>query len=305
MVVANEKVYAENCLISGDVDQKPYKTLVILAKYYYHHLGYRKKKIEKYLTQYLSEHYPRYHVSKDTWYETIEKIARNAGKYPLYEIDQIWITQAELDAIDNIDMSKIDSGVEIKLLAFSLLCLAKLGNAKNPNNNGWVPQLPEELKEISNLTCTRGECIDMLGDLGILGMLEFPKKNGNMSNRVCYIDNESELVLPISDFRSLGYAYMRYKGASITKCVGCGILIPSGKTNSIKYCKSCRMNNDGNDGTRLVECVDCKAVFKVPIKNNRTCRCDDCNAKYRRNYYKENKKKNREIKKMSTEQKNT
>lgn len=305
MIVSNEREYAESCLMSGDVDTKPYITLTVLAKYYYHHLGYRKKKIEKCLTQYLSEHYPRYHVAKDSWNESIEKIARNAGKYQLYEIGEIWITQKELDIIDNINMEEIDSDEEIKQLAFALLCVSKLNNAKNPKNNNWVNLKPEELKEVANLSCTRGECIDMLGDLGILEMLEFPKKNGNMSNRVCYIDDASDKILSISDFRSLGYAYLRYKGHNIVRCAGCDILIPGGKTHSVKYCKTCRMNGGSNGDTRIVECIDCGEIFKVPIKNNRTCRCEDCNAEYRRNYYRENKKKNRDLKKMSTEQKNT
>ena len=36
--------------------------------------------------------------------------------------------------------------------------------------------------------------------------------------------------------------------------------------------------------------------------NNETCRCDDCYSVYRRKYYRENKRKQREKNKMSTAQ---
>ena len=45
MIILNEKEYAEDCINNGYVDKKPFLTLSILAKYYYHCLGYRKKKI--------------------------------------------------------------------------------------------------------------------------------------------------------------------------------------------------------------------------------------------------------------------
>ena len=45
MIILNEREYAENCLQNGIVDTKPFVTLSILAKYYYHECGYRKKKI--------------------------------------------------------------------------------------------------------------------------------------------------------------------------------------------------------------------------------------------------------------------
>ena len=43
MIVLNEREYAENCLQNGITNDNLYFTLSILARYYYHHLGYRKK----------------------------------------------------------------------------------------------------------------------------------------------------------------------------------------------------------------------------------------------------------------------
>ena len=41
-------------------------------------------------------------------FESIEKIARNAGEYPLYEIDGVWITQYELDMIATLEDDKLE-----------------------------------------------------------------------------------------------------------------------------------------------------------------------------------------------------
>ena len=53
--------------------------------------------------------------------------------------------------------------------------------------------------------------------------------------------------------------------------------------------------------TKEVQCIDCGEWFEVSKKDSRTCRCSNCYEEYRRNYYKENKRKQRKIQ-MSTDQ---
>ena len=43
--ILNEKKYVENALTTGDYADDIYKTLVLLAQYYYQYCGYRKVKI--------------------------------------------------------------------------------------------------------------------------------------------------------------------------------------------------------------------------------------------------------------------
>ncbi len=45
--------------------------------------------------------------------------------------------------------------------------------------------------------------------------------------------------------------------------------------------------------TKDIECIDCGEWFEVKLKDNNTCRCSVCKAKYMRKYYRENKCKNR------------
>ena len=47
--------------------------------------------------------------------------------------------------------------------------------------------------------------------------------------------------------------------------------------------------------TKAVQCVDCGEWFEVGIKNNKTCRCLNCQKEYRNNYQKELMKKRRKL----------
>ena len=268
MIVLNEKEYAEQCLKSKTIGDKPFFTLSILAKYYYHCHGYRKKKIINLLTLFIRECYPRYSCNRAEWDEHIEKLAATAGKYTLFEIDGIWITQAELDTIDSIHNKVLER------LAFTMLCLAKLGNARNKKNNGWVSYTAKEIYSMARISCDAIGRYEKFTQLKQLSLLEFPKKNGNMSNRVTYVNDDSEKVLFIYDFRELGYEYLKYKGGNFLRCHECGILIHNNKQKNKKFCSSC----DGYIpiGEKTLICIDCNKHFTVPATVSNKVRCNCC-----------------------------
>lgn len=285
MIILNEKEYAEECLRTRTIGDKPFHTLSILAKYYYHCLRYRKKKITELLIDFMSKYYPRYDVNKSSWNESIEKIAKNAGKYTLYEIDGIWITSKELEVVDNIENKTLSR------LAFTLLCLAKLNNIKNPNNNNWVNTDAKEIFDIARISCNASSRYNKLGKLQILGLLEFPKKNDNLSRRVLYIDNSGEKVLFISDFRELGYEYLQYIGETFIQCQECGRLMRNNRAGNKRYCSECSAYTPIKYKT--IVCVDCGKTFEVKSKNNATKRCKECqdqrNRGKKHDWYEENK----------------
>lgn len=290
MIILNEKEYVEeHYLKNNEVDLKPYFTLTLLAKYYYHCLGYRKKKIQQLLSEYLSENYPRYSVSRGAWDETIDRIAKNAGRKPLYEIDCIWITQAELDTLDKV------ADKRMQLVAFTLLCLAKLYNMQKTTNNNWVNNDTKEIFDLARVNINMEERDYMLHDIHMLGLIDFPKETGNLANRVMFINDDSEKVLRITDFRELGREYLLYKGGNFIRCSGCGLLIPK-KTNT-RYCQKCSAMKPEpikkNDSMKEVTCIDCGKIFLVSAKNTKTCRCDECQIVYRRNYKKEEMRQRR------------
>lgn len=275
-IILNEKEYAEECLKNKIIDDKPFLSLSIIAKYYYHYLGYRKKKITELLTEFISKYYPRYDCNKTDWDNNIEKIASNVGKYTLYEIDGVWITKSELSTIENIHNKVLER------LAFTMLCLGKLSNLKNPNNQGWVNHDVKEIFSLARISCSVTNRYEKIGLLNQLGLLEFPKKNDNLSSRITFIDDNSEKVLFINDFRELGYEYLKYKGENFIRCRECEVLVRNNKSGTKKYCSECAKYTPQE--TKLLICIDCEEEFSVPGNNKRTIRCPCCQENHIREY---------------------
>lgn len=278
MIILNEKEYAENCIKNKSFSGKPFQTLTILAKYYYHSCGFKKAKIEKLLFDFLDDAYPKYKYDKASWEENIEKIAQNAKKFTLYEIDGVWITKKELETVKNIHNKVLER------LAFTLLCLAKLGNTKSEKNNGWVNYETKEIYTLARISCPVKERYEKLNSLYELGLLEFPRRLDNLSCRVTYINDDSENILFISDFRELGYEYLKYNGGNFTNCCECGILIRDNKNHTKRYCNNCVAYTPQVE--KKIKCIDCGKEFVVSAMNNRTDRCSDCYEIYRREYKK-------------------
>ena len=145
---------------------------------------------------------------------------------------------------------------------------------------------------MARIDCRVYQRFYMIGKLGRQGFLEFPKKNGNLANRVTFIDDESEMVLLVSDFRELGYEYMKYCGEDIIRCRECGILTRGNKNGTKQYCSKCAGYTPM--GTKPVTCIDCGKVFEVDANNHRTNRCDDCYKFYRNNAAKNRMRRSRE-----------
>lgn len=282
MILLNEKEYAEKCLNNKYVGEKPFYTLTILAKYYYYYFNYRKKKITELLIDFMSKYYPRYDCNKSTWNDNIEKIAGNAGKYSLFEIDGVWITDKELETISNIHNKVLER------LAFALLCIAKLNSIKNPNNNGWVNTCAKEIFSLARISCSVNERYCKLNMLYQSSLLELPKKNDNLNVRVTYMDNSGKNILFISDFRELGYEYLKYKGENFIRCRECGILIRDNKAGTKKYCREC--SGYIPKEFKTIVCVDCEEDFEVDSLSRRI-RCNSCYDIEKKRINRENQKK--------------
>ena len=267
MIILNEREYAEKWLASERIDEQPYPVLSILAKYFYAN-GCKKKEISSKLFDFLCSHFVV--TKKLQWEDVCDQLAAKADKYPLYEFDGVWITRAELDKI-----AEADSDKERRLL-FTMLCLAKLANLKREKNNGWVNTDTRELFKMARVDCRLHQRFYMIGKLGKQGFLEFPKKNGNLANRVTFIDDESEKVLLVSDFRELGYEYMKYCGEEIIRCRECGILTRGNKNGTKQYCSKCAGYTPIE--TKTVTCIDCGKIFDINARNHKTVRCKQCQA---------------------------
>lgn len=168
----------------------------------------------------------------DNWNSIVEKYAGNADKYKLVECDGVWITENELCRIESLHNKVLER------LCFTLLCLAKFGNFKNPDNHNWVAESGSEIYRLANISASAFDRELKINALRELGLIAFAKRVDNLKIQVMYIDENSENKLFIKDFRALGNEYLLYKGESCLKCSNCGLLIKR-KSNRQKYCKEC------------------------------------------------------------------
>ena len=233
----NEKEYVDGVLLEKNIEpSKTYTFLSMYARYLYHEKGLRKAGIIKELHNFMNENYP--HYNPVDWSASIEKYANKASKYPLCVCKGVWITENELKTIEEIHDKVLER------LAFTLLCLAKFRNYRNPNNNNWVNYSNGEIYSMACINTTAFEKDVKFNKLKELGLIEYAKKINNLNIQVLYIDDESENKLFVSDFRKLGYEWRLYKGEKYIRCADCGILVKGNRNNTKRYCQQCAIDNE-------------------------------------------------------------
>lgn len=277
--ILNEKEYVENALASGDYADDIYKTLVLLAQYYYQYCGFRKVKITNLLLDFLVKNYAPYAQNKRQWAATCEKIARKTGGKTLLEIDGVWITATELETIAEIENKTLAR------LAFTMLCIAKLNNAKNPKNNNWVNLDSKDIFNAARVAGSRTQRDLRIADMLDLCLIELPKNNSKLNIRVTFLNNESENKMFVSDFRELGNLYRAEieKNEKFRKCNTCG------KYSKYGLCGDCQKQQKAKEieaeyiaNTNESVCVDCGKSFRVEKRIKNKCRCDECQKEYRK-----------------------
>lgn len=304
LIVLNEKKLAEYIIENGFIDNKPSRTLRLLAKYYHHVKKLKLKLIEEELHGFMKLYYPNYNSA--VWENNIERYSRQAKKSNLREIEKIQITQSELKFINNIDDDKYQR------LVFVMLCYCKFYNILSETNSNWVNisvaqifksarvnvrysidkwKMMYDLREYLN-----GEFIthtDKKRTHTPKQVMKFTKKCDSHNIQLNAVYDDSEPVLDIADFRELGYEYLLYKGGDFTRCEECNILFRQNKNKTFKYCHKHRGYIP--KGTKKITCIepDCSQEVIVDAKDNKTVRCDECKTIYNREQARIRKQKQR------------
>lgn len=200
------------------------------ARYLFYEKGLEKSMIAHKLHSFMEEACPSYNPVD--WMATLEKYAQKADNYPLCKCDGIWITSNELQTINQLQNKVFER------LAFTLLCLAKYKNFRNPDNNNWITYSNGEIYSLACITASAFEKDIKLNQLREKGFIEYAKKVDNLSIQILYLDDTSEKQVFISDFRKLGYEWKLLKGEPYIRCADCNVLTRK-TSNRSKYCKSC------------------------------------------------------------------
>ncbi len=231
-IVLNEYDWAERAIKDKALGKKPYETLSRVAKYYTYK-NYARKEVRRLLDEFLLQCEPA--ASLVTWSDTLDSATKYATKYPLIMIDEILVTKPEMEKIDSLP------GKQLRRLAFTLLCISKYLYTVSESTNYWVNTPDNEIMKMANINTSIKRQSSMFGQLKDAGMIRFSKQIDNLSVQVLFAE-DGEVALRATDFRNLGYQYMKYHGEPYFECAHCGLtdkIKSATQRRPQKYCAQC------------------------------------------------------------------
>lgn len=229
-IILNEKEWAKEAIDSLSLGKKPYDTIVRVAKYYKAE-GYRKSDVRRKVEDFMIRCQP--HLSLVKWENSITSAVNAAEKYPPICLSGVVITDAEMRKIEALD------GILQQRLMFTLVCLAKYGNAVNKSNGNWVNFEQKDIFQLANVTLTRSRQALMINELWQAGYVGYSCLVDNTNLSVKILEDGDEAMF-IDDFRNLGNQYMRYHGGNYFACECCGLVLKVTRPDAHqRYCKEC------------------------------------------------------------------
>lgn len=232
-IILKENEYAEELIREKQIGKNAFETFRLIARYYLDN-GCQEKNVRERLDKFLLRCDPDASLPK--WSDLLDKALKNAVRRPAVDIDEINITKSEMEIIDKI------KGKQCRRLAFTLLCLSKYWMIVNPKTDYWVKDNGNEIMSMANISTSLRRQSQLYRTLWEAGLIQFSKKVDNTNVRVLFANDEGEVAMTITDFRNLGYQYLKYHGEPYFECENCGITVKYANPKMgrpQKYCKSC------------------------------------------------------------------
>lgn len=233
-IILNEYEWAEDMISRNDLGKNPLETLSRVSKYYFAN-SYNYREVRNLMDIFLVRCNPN--VILIHWSDVLDKIVKSSAKRKLIQIDGVSVTKPELEQIDALE------SVQLRRLAFTLLCVAKYWDAVRSTNNHWVNTTDREIMKMANINVPIQKQSLMFADLKDAGLVRFSRKIDNLNIQITFMQDGEEAMF-INDFRNLGHQYMRRFGDGYFECANCGLVLkskPSTKGRPQKYCNACAM----------------------------------------------------------------
>jgi hypothetical protein len=278
MLILNEEKYAKTVHNGENKDVKSIMEKIrYITRYFFH--TEQKSDEDNYIStvEWLKVHHDNFNESN--YSNLISDAIKKARKYPFYKIDNIKITQAELDIITSLDDLRAEK------ILFVLLCMAKQQSVSNGFTNGLVKYSLSELCKMARISVPADDREYILYNIVQKGYLGYPKKNNTQCLIVNFIDENSNAVLELNEIhcKELAYEYLKWKSNNqgYDRCEFCDVVIKQYKSYPRRFCRECSaMLGDVPDNIKVVQCVDCGKPVYVSVFDTETCRCEECRDKY-------------------------
>lgn len=235
----NEQAYIDKLKEIGNLGEDIRYAISLLAKSYFAE-GYDTNTIRNKLEEDLHKYEPTLKTKQREI--CIDNALKVVGKNDLIKVNEISVTQAEMDFIMSITSdNKAFRTSSLRRLSFTLLCLAKFEIAKGKGNNPWINYNLNRIYRAAKLTGRSQSQNNLyLHELYDKGLVKFaPHKNG-IGVKVNFIDeNEnSSIAVRVKDINYAGDYFLKYGGRKYIECKACGKPVP--KTNGkLLYCRDC------------------------------------------------------------------
>lgn len=278
--VFNERVSIEDMIQHGAVDEVNInRTIKKLARYNYYVLGLSEDDNYNEIVNYMNKNCA--YFSEVGSYSDIKGCVRDASKGAWKDIHQIVITKAELAVIASLN------DIRQEKLAFVLLADAKYDNAYKQKQLNLSYLNNSDLYRLARVTMPIKDRSLFLHFLYANELVEININPTTTHKKLLYVDENSDdigLVLTENNYKELAFTYLNWKNGGYKECKSCGKLFKA-RTNG-QYCKKCSEKLD----YKMIVCIECGKEVQISLKDNYTCRCEDCNLIHQR---KRNADKNR------------
>lgn len=233
--IMNEKIRAER-ILNGDKAGISWSDVTILAKYY-KSIGYKTQQLKTEIERFIVDNFPNLSVKSKK--KIVESALDTSRKCPLYEIDQITITKAEMARIKTLT-STVVKNPRLHRLAFSLLCFVKYF-ALRGSKDGWVNADWTDIFRAADLRGLSTERKKIIVSALISNNYIYVNP---FSDKSCYKllatqdepDSAPEVI--VDNINEAGLIFEEYNGKRFVKCQMCGCRVPV--TNGrAKHCKTC------------------------------------------------------------------
>lgn len=279
----NEQSTIESMIKVNFVDRNNItNTIYQLAKYNYHALNLSDKANYNHIVKYITENCD--HIYEESIYKDIEGCIKNAKKYAFVSIDEVCITESELNVIRGLDDIKQEKA------AFVLLAASKYFNVLGERDYDSVFLTNADICKMARITIPvkeRDIFMQFAYDKGILHRHTWADSTIKKVAFVSHDENDKVVLrLKEDDFKDLAYTYLAYiTPHKFRRCVSCNCWIRRDSKNR-RICKDCADKGIEEKNTiKEIQCVDCGRSVYVSVFDSATCRCEECQAVNRKAAY--------------------
>lgn len=222
-------------------------------------------------------------INEENVYQIIDDCVKKAKKYQFQQVNEVCITKSEMNFIEQLNDIKKEK------IAFVLLASAKYYDAVRGVHKHTAYMGNSDICKLARITIPASERNVFMQFAYDDGILSRHSRAASTEKKVLFVsqDNNDKTILRLeeSDFKDLAYTYLAYKTPhKFRRCVTCRrwIRIDSGNR---RLCKECAdKGSEEKNIIKEIQCEDCGKPTYVSLLNTKTCRCEECQAKYRKDY---------------------